>query len=131
MISLIALIKKNILFKWTEDCQKIFNLLKTQFIITFILTHFNSIKKIIVKTDISDWVFTEILSQYEDDNIFYLVTFFLKKYSAQEINYEIYDKELLVIICVFKKWCSELKDSVFSLRVITNHWNLKYFMSIK
>ena len=121
VISLIVLVRKDILFKWTEECQKFFELLKKRFTTALILAHFDSIKKIIVKTDVSDWVFTEILSQYSDDNILCPVTFFSKKHSVQEVNYEIYNKELLIIICAFKEWWSELEGSAFSLKVIIDH----------
>ena len=119
--SLIILVRKDVLFKWTEECQKSFELLKKRFTTALILVYFDSIKEIIVKTDTSDWVFTEILSQYSDDNILHPVTFFSKKHSVQEVNYEIYDKELLTIICAFEEWWSELKGSAFSLKVITDH----------
>ena len=59
------------------------------------------------------------------------MAFFSKKHSVQEVNYEIYDKELLAIICAFKEWRSELEGSAFSLKVITDHQNLEYFMSTK
>ena len=95
--------RKDVLFKWTEECQKSFELLKERFTTALILAHFDSTKEIIVKTDASDWVFTEILSQYSDDNILRPVTFFSKKHSVQEVNYEIYDKELLIIICAFEE----------------------------
>ena len=128
---LIALVRKDVQFKWIEECQKSFELLKKRFTTAFILVHFDSIKEIIVKTDASDWVFTGILSQYSDDNILCPVTFFSKKHSVQEVNYEIYDKELLAIICAFEEWQPELEGSAFSLKVITDHQNLEYFMSTK
>ena len=129
--SLIALVRKDVLFKWTEECQKSFKLLKERFTTALILAHFDSTKEIIVKTDASDWVFTEIVSQYSDNNILRPVTFFSKKHSVQEVNYKSYDKELLAIIRAFKEWRSELEGSAFSLKVITDHQNLEYFMSIK
>ena len=129
--SLIALVRKDVLFKWTEECQKFFELLKKRFTTALILAHFDSTKEIIVETDASDWVFTEILSQYSDDNILHSVAFFSKKHSVQEVNYEIYDKELLAIIYAFKEWWSELEGSAFSLKVITDHQNLENFISIK
>ena len=129
--SLIVLVRKDVLFKWTEECQKSFKLLKKRFTTALISAHFDSIKEIIVKTDVSDWVFTEILSQYSDNNILHPVTFFSKKHSVQEVNYEIYDKELLAIICAFEEWRPELEGSAFSLKVITDHQNLEYFMSTK
>ena len=95
MISLIALVRKDVLFKWTEKCQKFFKLLKKRFTTAFILAHFDLTKEIIVRTDASDWVSAEILSQYSDNNILRSVTFFSKKHSVQEVNYE---------ICYAKRW---------------------------
>ena len=80
--SLIILVRKDVLFKWTEECQKFFKLLKKRFTTALILAHFDSTKEIIVKTDASDWVSAEILSQYSDDNIFRPVAFFSKKHSV-------------------------------------------------
>ena len=51
--------------------------------------------------------------------------------ASAECNYDIYDKELLVIICTFKEWRSELKETAEQVQVITDHKNLKYFMIIK
>ena len=73
------------------------------FIIALILTHFDYIKKVIVKTNVSDNVFVDVMSQYEDDELLHFVTFFSKKHTTQEINYEIYDKKLLVVIRAFEK----------------------------
>ena len=129
--SLIALVRKDVLFKWTEECQKFFKLLKERFTTASVLVHFDSTKEIIVKTDASDWVSAGILSQYSDNNILRPVTFFSKKHLVQEVNYEIYDKELLIIICAFKEGWSELEGSAFSLKVITDHQNLEYFMLTK
>ena len=76
----------------------------------------------------SDWVFTEILSQYSDDNILHPVTFFSKKHSVQEVNYEIYDKELLIIICAFEEWRPELEGSAVTgdkdIGIGTMQWRL-------
>ena len=129
--SLIVLVRKDVLFKWIEECKKFFKLLKKRFTTALNLVHFDSTKEIIMETDASDWVFAEILSQYSDDNILCPVTFFSKKHSVQEVNYEIYDKELLIIICAFEEWWPELESSAFSLKVITDHQNLEYFMLIK
>ena len=95
------------------------------------MAHFDPSKEIIVETDASDWVSAGILSQYSVDNILCPVAFFSKKHSAQEVNYEIYNKELLVIICAFEEWRPELEGSAFPIKVITDHRNLEYFMSTK
>jgi hypothetical protein len=58
--------------------------------------------------DTSDYVSAGVLSQYDDDGILYPVAYFSKKHSLAECNYEIYDKELMVIICAFEEWRPEL-----------------------
>ena len=51
-------------------------------------------RKVILKTNFSNNVFVDVMSQYKNDNLLHLVAFFFKKHFAQEINYEIYDKKL-------------------------------------
>jgi hypothetical protein len=48
-----------------------------------------------------------------------------------ECNYEIYDKELLAIICCLKEWLAELEMSQEVVKILCNYWNLEYFMSTK
>ncbi len=71
-------------------------------ITVFILKHFNSIKEVILKTDFSNYVNSEVLSQYNDEEILHLVIFYSKNMIFTECNYEIYDKELLTIIHCLK-----------------------------
>ena len=84
-----------------------------------------------VKTDASDYVSEGILSQYNENDVLHLIAYFSKKHSPAEYNYEIYNKELMIIICTFKEWRPELKGSLTSVKVIMNHKNLEYFMSTK
>ena len=44
-----------------------------------------------------------------------------------EQNYDIYDRELLAIICALKSWRHYLHGSSFPVQVFTNHKNLIYF----
>jgi len=37
----------------------------------------------------------------------------------------------MILVCAFEKWWSELKDFIYSVKMITNHKNLEYFMSTK
>lgn len=45
-----------------------------------------------------------------------------------EYNYEIYNKKLIAIIYVFG---CKLKDFTHSIKIVTDHKNLKYFITIK
>ncbi len=97
----------------------------------FVLKHFNSIKEVILKMNFLNYVNDEVLSQYDDEDILHSVIFYSKNMILAECNYEIYDKELLIIICCLKHWCFKLKCINISIKIFINHLNLKYFMFIK
>ena len=97
------LIKKDVLFEWITECQSAFNALKKAFMSDVILHHYNSDLKIVVKTDTSDYVSEGILSQYNKNDVLYLIAYFFKKHNSAECNYEIYYKKLMIIICIFKE----------------------------
>jgi hypothetical protein len=133
MKSLIKLIRKNVIFNWNEACKIAFELLKKIIIEASILAHFDLKKQIYIKSDFFDFVSAEVLSQMRKNDEFHSMTFFSKNLASTECNYEIYDKELLVIIRCFEQWRFELlstKSSVF-VKMLIDHKNLKYFMFIK
>jgi hypothetical protein len=67
----------------------------------------------------------------DDEGILHLVAFFSKKLIPTECNYEIYDKELLAIICCFEAWRLELEGTNLPIQVLLDHKNLEYFMTTK
>ena len=108
-----------------------FNTLKETFISDVILCHYNLNHKIMIKTNTSNYVSEDILFQYNENEVLHSITYFSKKHNPVKCNYEIYDKELMIIVHVFKEWCLKLEGFIFSIEVITDHKNLKYFMFIK
>lgn len=128
---LTRLTKKDVKFEWSEECQKAFDGLKQAFTTAPVLIHFDPEKECVVETDASDYVSAGILSQHGDDGNLHPVAFYSKKFSPAECNYEIYDKELLAIINAFKEWRSELEGSRHTIKVLTDHRNLEYFMTNK
>ena len=105
--------------------------MKKAFTSDVILRYYNLNLKIVVKTDASDYVSEGILSQYNKNGVLHPIAYFSKKHNPAECNYEIYDKELMAIICTFKEWRPELEGSTYSIDVITDHKNLEYFMFTK
>ena len=71
------------------------------------------------------------MSQHDDNGILHPVAFFLKKHTPAECNYEIYNKELMVIIRCFEEWQVELESTPHPIQVLSDHRNLEYFMSTK
>ena len=56
-----------------------------------------------MKTNTIDQVLDSVLSQKDKSENLHLVVFYSHKFTELEINYKIYDKELLVIIKAFKQ----------------------------
>jgi len=57
----------------------------------------------VIEINALNYVFKDILSQYDENEIFHSVAYFSKKHNSVECNYEIYDKELMIIVYAFKK----------------------------
>ncbi len=105
----------------------IFEELKQQMTAALVLKHFDSIREAILKTNFLNYVNDEVLSQYDDEDILHSVIFYSKNMILAECNYEIYDKELLIIIVEivprsFNQRDSELICMYCSLEIaITRH----------
>jgi len=53
------------------------------------------------------------------------------QHAAAELNYEIYDKELLAIFEAFRQWRNYLEGSAQVVLVLSDHKNLEYFTTTK
>ena len=67
-----------------------------------ILTIFNPAKKIIIEIDTSRIALSSILNQLDEEKRLYSVIFYSRKFTAPELNYDIYNKKLLAIVNSFK-----------------------------
>jgi hypothetical protein len=77
--------------------------LKTHFTTALILSLFNPKLRIVVETDVSDFVLRGYLSQLGKKGKLKPIAYYSRKLSPIELNYDIHDKELLVIVKVFKQ----------------------------
>ena len=73
------------------------------FIIALMLQNFNLKKSVIIEMNVSDYVTADVLSQPDKKENLHSVIFFSNKMFLKECNYEIYNKELLIIIKAFEK----------------------------
>jgi len=128
---LIWLTRKGQPFKWETKQQESFTGLKTSFTMAPILRRFDHDRDIVVETDITDFISTAFLSQYDEEGTLHPVAFFSKKHSPAECNYEIYDKELMAIVRAFEEWLTELQSVENPISVLTEYKNLEYFMTTK
>ena len=132
VIPLICLTRKDTLFTWGPDHTKAFETLKTAFTQAPILAHFNPDNPIVVETDASDYAITAIISQISpDDGNIHPIAFYSCSMQPAELNYEIYNKELLAIFEAFRQWRNYLEGSAHVILMLSDHKNLEYFATTK
>ena len=81
-----------------------------------------------MKTDVSDYTLTAILSTINKENEVHLAAFHFHTFTAAELNYNTHDKELLAIFEAFKIWQYYLEGPAYSINIVKN---LKYFSTTK
>ena len=84
-----------------------------------------------METDVSDYALAAILSIMTKDNEIHPIAFHSRTFSVPELNYNVYDKELLAIFEAFKIWRHYLEGSASPIDVVTSHKNLEYFSTTK
>jgi len=57
-----------------------------------------------VEIDILDFILGVYLLQKHIDRVWYLVIYYSRKLTLLELNYNIYNKELLSIVTALKEW---------------------------
>ena len=108
-----------------------FQAIKKTFLTALVLQHFDPKKEFIVKIATSDDVSAAVLSQQDHKSILQPGAFKSCWHFLAERNYEIYDKKLLAIVQAIEEWRPELESSSQSINFISDHNDLKYFMSSK
>ena len=63
-----------------------------------VLAHYSPYRKTRMETDASDRVVAGVLSQLQEDSLWRPVAFYLKTMNAPQMNYNIYDKEMLAVV---------------------------------
>ena len=81
-----------------------------------------------MKVDALDYAIREMLSIECEDGKQQPIAFFSKSLNKTERNYEIYDKEMLVVIRGLENWRYLLESTKFKFEVWTDYKNLEYFI---
>ena len=101
--SITDLTHKDRVFEWTAEAQKDMDALKKRFSEEPILVHNDPERLKRVETDSSDFAVGAVYSQLGEDGRWRPVAFFSRKLTPAELNYEIYDKELLAIVIALRE----------------------------
>lgn len=100
-------------------------MLKQKFSTSPILHYFNPSLPFTLATDGSDFAISGILQQPGANGDLHPVAFYSHKLLTAEINYEVHNKELLVVVESFWDMPAWLPGSPFPISVITDHKNLQ------
>jgi len=117
---------------WSGKEQAAFKDLKTVVTTAPVLVSSQELDPFWIKVDSSDFATGAVLSQQSTmDGKWHPIAFYSKSLSSVEQNYEIHDKEMLVIICVLEEWRYFLEGATYPVEIWTDHKNLKYFITAK
>src|SRR5215475_420824 len=105
---------------------KAFNDIKQAFCNTILRQHPNFEIPFHIEVDSSDFGMGGVLSQKDSNGNSAPIAFFSRKFSPTEINYSVYDKELLAIVTACKEWRHFIQGSQHSTIILTDHKNLEF-----
>ena len=124
------LTKKEEPWIWGAEQRKLFKELKELFTQEPILKIYQSKLETIVETDASDFALGACLLQ-KHENAWHPVAYYSRKMTPPELNYDIYNKELLGIVAALKEWRAFLQGTEKPFVVKTDHKNLTGFLTTK
>lgn len=119
-------------FAWTPEASVAFSTLKSRFSKAPFLIQIDPKRQFIVEVDASDTGLGAILSHCSiTDNKLHPCSFFSRRLSSAERNYDVGNRELLAIKLVLEEWRHWLDGEEHPFVVWTDHKNLEYLWSAK
>ena len=120
-------VEKDKKFEWTQECQTAFDTLKQRFTEEPVLMMPDQSRPFQIEADASKYTSGAVLTQLDSNGDRHLVAFLSKTFTETERNYEIYDRELLGIICALEEWRHYIQGSGHMTIVHSDHQNLTFF----
>ena len=116
-------------FSLTPEARSAFLTLRDSFTKAPFLLHFDDSKESFLFTDASDFAISGILHQHGSDGNLHPIAYFSRKLEPAEINYDVHDKEMLAVVTSLREFRHWLSGTIIPISIITDHNNLRYFMS--
>ena len=122
---LYQLLKKNVEWNWTEECQAAYEKVKEILTTSPAITIFNPRREIVIYTDASNIGIGAVLKQYDKNypKLEDTIGYFSKPLLKYQINYSTVEHELLAILSAIEHWHFYLIGRKFLVR--TDHQALK------
>src|SRR5258706_7082353 len=122
-----ALTRKSKDWSWGAAEQQAFDALKSAVTSAPMLAFPSKSSPFHLECDASNFAMGAVLSQQQEDRLFHPIGFMSKSFSNTERNYQIHNKEMLVIMCALEEWRHFLKGSNQKFEIHMDHKNLSYF----
>ena len=133
MWPLIQQMKKNAVFKWTEECKITFEWLKTLMCSHPILQQLDYTKAFFLATDASAYSVGAVLLQEGEINphtqkpMLCPVTYYSATFTPTQCNYNIYKQEFLGVYMPLMKYRPHLAATETPVTILTDHANLLHW----
>lgn len=118
-------------FNWTQDAGAAFEQLKVAFTTAPILMHFDSEQPTILEADASTHALGAVISQLDAEGKMHPVAFHSRKFNPAELNYDIYDKEMLAIVDSLEHYRHLFEGLGQQITIYSDHHNLLWFTETK
>ncbi|KAK3520320.1 hypothetical protein QTP70_021356 [Hemibagrus guttatus] len=117
---------------WMDQARAAFQQLKSCFTIAPILRHPDPNRPFVVEVDASSSGLGAVLSQrHGEPGKLHPCAFYSRRLTAAEANYDVGNRELLVIKAVLEEWRHWLEGARHPFQVLTDHRNLEYLCGAK
>jgi len=125
------LLRQDVKFEWGEAQDAAF--LKIVILFTSgktpTLKHYDPDRPALLETDASNFAISSILSQKFEDGKIQPVQFVSRRHNPAEINYDVYDEEMLAEVFSLRKNRHYLQGAEHKTTIFSDHQNLTYFKS--
>jgi hypothetical protein len=120
-------LKKAAPWEWGESQENAFLKLKERICKEPVLMQPDQKKPFEVEVDASNYAIGAVLMQRDDKKILHPVAFFSKTMNEAQRNYDVYNRELLGLLEMFRHWRPYLHQAAHKVKVHTDHANLLFW----
>jgi len=107
------LTKKDLIWNWMNACEEAFEKLKEEFQKAPVLLMPDLTKPFTIETDASKFATGAVIQQKDMNEDWHPCGYISHSFDVTQRNYEIYDRELMGIVCALETWRHYLQGSPF------------------
>lgn len=123
-----ALLCKNRVWKWTDECEQALNALKNALVNAPILTCPDFSQPFVIQTDASAFGIGAVLVQKRPDNSEQVISYISRSLSRAERNYSTTERECLAVVWAVEKLRPYVEGYHFT--VVTDHHSLVWLFKL-